>query len=153
MPTHFQTVVEEAVTNNDNNYHDLANDLKETLEAIEREGKERGLSDKEMLNEYILSYLAEQERKQQATLIFRFNSILRVFMPLIMSNEDVRLKVIKVYDEIVQSLKRQLDEATRMREEIRREEEEGGKIIEEEGEEEEKTKKRNDYFSTRRQLI
>jgi hypothetical protein len=39
-------------------------------------------------------------------------------MPLIMSNEDVRLKVIKVYDEIVQSLKRQLDEATRMREEI-----------------------------------
>jgi hypothetical protein len=39
-----------------------------------------------------------------------------------MSNEDVRLKVIKVYDEIVQSLKRQLDEATRMREEIRRRE-------------------------------
>jgi hypothetical protein len=134
MPTHFHTVAEEAVTNNDNNYHDLANDLKETLEAIEREGKERGLNDKEMLNEYILSYLAEQERKQQATLIFRFNSILRVFMPFIMSNEDVRLKVIKVYDEIVQSLKRQLDEATRMREEIRREE--GGKIIEEEGEEE-----------------
>jgi hypothetical protein len=107
--------------NNNNYYHDLAKDLKETLEAIEREGKERGLSDKEMLNEYILSYLAEQERKQQATLIFRFNSILRVFMPLIMSNEDVRLKVIKVYDEIVQSLKRQLDEVTRMREEIRRE--------------------------------
>lgn len=119
MPTHLHTVVEEAVTNNDNNYHDLANDLKETLEAIEREGKERGLNDKEILNEYILSYIAEQERKQQATLIFRFNSILRVFMPLIMSNEDVRLKVIKVYDEIVQSLKRQLDEATRMREEIR----------------------------------
>jgi hypothetical protein len=110
--------------NNDKSYGDfgdLAKDLKETLEAIEREGKERGLSDKEMLNEYILSYIAEQERKQQATLIFRFNSILRVFMPLIMSNEDVRLKVIKVYDEIVQSLKRQLDEATRMREEIRRE--------------------------------
>ena len=38
---------------NNNNYHDLANDLKETLEAIEREGKERGLSDKEMLNEFI----------------------------------------------------------------------------------------------------
>ena len=108
-----------------NYYHDLANDLKETLEAIEREGKKRGLSDKEILNEYILSYLAEQERKQQATLIFRFNSILRVFMPLIMSNEDVRLKVIKVYDEIVQSLKRQLDEATRMREEIRRREKKG----------------------------
>jgi hypothetical protein len=54
-------------------------------------------------------------------------------MPLIMSNEDVRLKVIKVYDEIVQSLKRQLDEATRMREEIRSEKK--GKIIEEEGEE------------------
>jgi regulator of protease activity HflC (stomatin/prohibitin superfamily) len=64
-------------------------------------------------------------------------------MPLIMSNEDVRLKVIKVYDEIVQSLKRQLDEATRMREEIRRDKkrEEGGKIIEEG--EEEKTKKGN----------
>jgi hypothetical protein len=131
--------------NNDNTYGDfgdLAKNLKETLEAIEREGKGRGLSDKEMLNEYILSYLAEQERKQQATLIFRFNSILRVFMPLIMSNEDVRLKVIKVYDEIVQSLKRQLDEATRMREEIRREEEEGGKIIEEEGEEEEGAEER-----------
>ncbi len=115
--------------NNDNTYGDfgdLAKNLKQTLEAIEREGKERGLSDKEMLNEYILSYLAEQEQKQQATLIFRFNSILRVFMPLIMSNEDVRLKVIKVYDEIVQSLKRQLDEATRMREEIRRGGEEGG---------------------------
>ena len=103
----------------------ITKDLKETLEAIEREGKERGLSDKEMLNEYILSYLAEQERKQQATLIFRFNSILRVFMPLIMSNEDVRLKVIKVYDEIVQSLKRQLDEATRTREERRRREKKG----------------------------
>ena len=67
--------------NNDsdnNNYRDLAKDLKETLEAMERQGNERGLSDKEMLNEYILSYLAEQERKQQATLIFRFNSILRV---------------------------------------------------------------------------
>jgi hypothetical protein len=45
--------------NYNNNYHDLANDLKETLEAIEREGRKRGLSDKEMLNEYILSYLAE----------------------------------------------------------------------------------------------
>jgi hypothetical protein len=33
--------------------------------------------------------------------------------------------VIKVYDEIVQSLKRQLDEATRMREEIRRREKKG----------------------------
>lgn len=133
--------------NNDKSYSDfsdLTKDLKETLEAIEREGKKRGLSDKEMLNEYILSYLAEQERKQQATLIFRFNSILRVFMPLIMSNEDVRLKVIKVYDEIVQSLKHQLDEATRMREEIRREE--GGKIIEgegiEEGAEERETRRR-----------
>jgi hypothetical protein len=42
-----------------------------------------------------------------------------------MSNEDVRLKVIKVYDEIVQSLKRQLDEATRMRDEIRREKKKG----------------------------
>lgn len=90
-----------------------------------------------MLNEYILSYLAEQERKQQATLIFRFNSILRVYMPFIMSNEDVRLKVIKVYDEIVQSLERQLDEVMRMREEIREE----GKIVEEAGEEEERRKK------------
>jgi hypothetical protein len=129
--------------NNDsdnNNYRDLTKDLKETLEAMERQGKERGLSDKEMLNEYILSYLAEQERKQQATLIFRFNSILRVYMPFIMSNEDVRLKVIKVYDEIVQSLERQLDEAMRMREEIREE----GKIIEEGDEEEtKKLRKRN----------
>ena len=128
--------------NNDsdnNNYRDLAKDLKETLEAMERQGKERGLSDKEMLNEYILSYLAEQERKQQATLIFRFNSILRVYMPFIMSNEDVRLKVIKVYDEIVQSLERQLDEAMRMREEIREE----GKIVEEEGGEEEERRKKN----------
>ena len=104
--------------NNNKYYHDLAKNLKETLEAIEREGKKRGLSDKEMLNEYILSYLAEQERKQQATLIFRFNSILRIFMPLIMSNEDVRLKVIKVYDELVQSLKLHLVEATSMSEEI-----------------------------------
>jgi hypothetical protein len=123
------------MTNNDNNdsdnknnndkshgdFGDLAKDLKEALEAMERQGKERGLSDKEILNEYILSYLAEQERKQQATLIFRFNSILRVYMPLIMSNEDVRQKVIKVYDAIVQSLKHQLDEAMRMREEIREE--------------------------------
>ena len=119
--------------NNDKSYGDLgdlAKDLKETLEAMEREGKERGLSDKEILNEYILSYLAEQERKQQATLIFRFNSILRVYMPFIMSNEDVRLKVIKVYDEIIQSLIRQLVEAIRMREEIREE----GKIEEEEEE-------------------
>jgi hypothetical protein len=96
-----------------------------------------------MLNEYILSYLAEQERKQQATLIFRFNSILRVYMPFIMSNEDVRLKVIKVYDEIVQSLERQLDEAMRMREEIREE----GKIVEE-GDEEKK--RREEKRTTRK---
>ena len=56
-----------------------------------------------------------------------------------MSNDDVRLKVIKVYDEIVQSLKRQLDEAMRMREEIREE----GKIVEEEGGEEEERRKKN----------
>ncbi len=47
--------------------------------------------------------------------------------------------MIKVYDEIVQSLKRQLDEAMRMREEIREE----GKIVEEEGGEEEERRKKN----------
>jgi hypothetical protein len=97
-----------------NNYDDLDNELNEALESIERQCKEGGLSGKETLKEAI-SFIGEQQKQA----ILRYHSVLRVNMPLLMSDEKLRRKVIKADNEMVRILQRQLDESIRMREELR----------------------------------
>ena len=97
-----------------NNYDDLDKELDEALESIERQCKEGGLSGKETLKEAI-SFIGEQQKQA----ILRYHSVLRVNMPLLMSDEKVRRKVIKADNEMVRIIQRQLDESIRMREELR----------------------------------
>src|SRR5919106_1376238 len=97
-----------------NNYDDLDKELDEALESIERQCKEGGLSGKETLKESI-SFIGEQQKQA----ILRYHSVLRVNMPLLMSDEKLRRKVIKADNEMVRILQRQLDESIRMREELR----------------------------------
>src|ERR687891_2024512 len=97
-----------------NNYDDLDKELDEALESIERQCKEGGLSGKETLKESI-SFIGEQQKQA----ILRYHSVLRVNMPLLMSDEKLRRKVIKADNEMVKILQRQLDESIRMREELR----------------------------------
>ena len=99
----------------DNNYDDfLDNELDEALESIERQCKEGGLSGKETLKEAI-SFIGEQQKQA----ILEYHSVLRVNMPLLISDEKLRQKVIKANNEMVRILQRQLDESIRMREELR----------------------------------
>jgi hypothetical protein len=97
-----------------NNYDDLDNELDQALESIERQCKEGGLSGKETLKESI-SFIGEQQKQA----ILRYHSVLRVNMPLLMSDEKLRRKVIKADNEMVGILQHQLDESIRMREELR----------------------------------
>src|SRR5919106_1008263 len=97
-----------------NNYDDLDNELNEALESIERQCKEGGLRGKETLKE-VISFIGEQQKQA----ILRYHSVLRVNMPLLMSDEKLRRKVIKADNEMVRILQRQLDESIRMREELR----------------------------------
>src|SRR5918999_4804773 len=97
-----------------NNYDDLDNELNEALESIERQCKEGGLSGKETLKEAI-SFIGEQQKQA----ILAYHSVLRVNMPLLISDEKLRRKVIKADNEMVRILQRQLDESIRMREELR----------------------------------
>src|ERR687891_496486 len=112
-----------------NNYDDLDKELDEALESIERQCKEGGLSGKETLKESI-SFIGEQQKQA----ILRYHSVLRVNMPLLMSDEKLRQKVIKADNEMVRILQRQLDESIRMREELRE------KMGEEEGQKGKKSK-------------
>ena len=105
-----------------NNYDDLDNELNEALESIERQCKEGGLSGKETLKEAI-SFIGEQQKQA----ILRYHSVLRINMPLLMSDEKLRRKVIKADNEMVRILQRQLDESIRMREELREKMEEKDK--------------------------
>src|ERR687895_2906762 len=97
-----------------NNYDDLDKELDEALESIERQCKEGGLSGKETLKESI-SFIGEQQKQA----ILRYHSVLRVNMPLLISDEKLRRKVIEADNEMVRILQRQLDESIRMREELR----------------------------------
>src|SRR5919106_335848 len=98
-----------------NNYDDdLDKELDEALESIERQCKEGGLSGKETLKESI-SFIGKQQKRA----ILGYHSVLRVNMPLLMSDEKLRRKVIKADNEMVRILQRQLDESIRMREELR----------------------------------
>ena len=97
-----------------NNYDDLDKELDEALESIERQCKEGGLSGKETLKEAI-SFIGEQQKQA----ILEYHSILRVNMPLLISDEKLRRKVIKADNEMVRILQRQLDESIRMREELK----------------------------------
>src|ERR687892_306211 len=98
-----------------NNYDDfLDNELEEAIESIERQCKEGGLSGKETLKESI-SFIGEQQKQA----ILEYHSVLRVNMPLLISDEKLRRKVIKADNEMVRILQRQLDESIRMREELR----------------------------------
>lgn len=97
-----------------NNYDDLDKELDEALESIERQCKEGGSSGKERLKEAI-SFIGEQQKQA----ILEYHSVLRVNMPLIMSDEKLRGKVIKADNDMVGILQRQLDESIRMREELR----------------------------------
>jgi hypothetical protein len=98
----------------DNNYDALDKELDEALESIERQCKEGGLSGKETLKE-VISFMGEQQKQA----ILRYHSVLRVNMPLIVSNEKLRRKIIKADNEMVEILQRQLYESIRMREELR----------------------------------
>jgi hypothetical protein len=82
-----------------NNYDDLDNELNEALESIERQCKEGGLSGKETLKEAI-SFIGEQQKQA----ILRYHSVLRINMPLLMSDEKLRRKVIKADNEMVRIL-------------------------------------------------
>lgn len=99
--------------NNNDDYRDLEKAIKEAFEAIESESKEGGLSDKDTLLEYI-SFMGEQRKHA----LLRLNATLRVYMPLIVSNEDVRRKVVKMVNEMQQSIEHSLAESIRMREEL-----------------------------------
>jgi hypothetical protein len=120
-----------------NNYDDLDKELDEALESIERQCKEGGLSGKETLKESI-SFIGEQQKQA----ILRYHSVLRVNMPLIMSDEKLRRKVIKADNEMVGILQRQLDESIRMREELR-----------EKMGEKEKVKKKEESKNERREIF
>ncbi|HEX6281316.1 MAG TPA: hypothetical protein VFZ67_03745 [Nitrososphaera sp.] len=98
----------------DNNYNDLGNELDEALESIEIQCKEGGLSGKETLKEAI-SFIGEQQKQA----ILEYHSVLRINMPLLISDEKLRWKVIKADNEMVRILQRQLDESIRMRDELR----------------------------------
>lgn len=98
----------------DNNYYDLDKELDEALESIERQCREGGLSGKDTLKE-VISFIGEQQKQA----ILRYHSILRVNMPLLISNEKLRRKIIKADNEIVGILQHQLDESIRMRDELR----------------------------------
>jgi hypothetical protein len=97
-----------------NNYDDLDNELNEALESIERQCKEGRLSRKETLKESI-SFIGEQQRQA----ILEYHSVLRVNMPLLISDEKLRRKVIKADNEMIRVLQHQLGESIRMREELR----------------------------------
>ena len=97
-----------------NNYDDLDNELDEALQSIERQCKEGGLSGKETLKEAI-SFMGEQQKQA----ILEYHSVLRINMPLLISDEKLRRKVIKADNEMVEILQRQLDQSIRMREELR----------------------------------
>jgi hypothetical protein len=98
-----------------NNYDDdLDKELDEAVESIERQCKEGGLGGKETLKE-VISFIGEQQKQA----ILEYHSALRVNMPLIMSDEKLRQKVIKADNEMVRILQCQLDESIRMREELR----------------------------------
>src|ERR687892_1676649 len=97
-----------------NNYDDLDKEIDEALESIERQCKEGGLSGKETLKEAI-SFIGEQQKQA----ILEYHSVIRVNMPLLMSDEKLRRKVIKADNEMVEILQHQLDESIRMREELR----------------------------------
>src|SRR5918992_5767157 len=99
-----------------NNYDDLDNELDEALESIERQCKEGGLSGREILKE-VISFMGEQQKQA----ILEYHSVLRVNMPLLMTDEKLRRKVIKADNEMVRILQRQLDESISMREELIRE--------------------------------
>jgi hypothetical protein len=111
--------LKEAKKKDNNNKNSSSNDnyseeeklLKETFEAIEREGKERGLSNSEILKEQII-FSGEQQRQA----IYMFNGLVRAKAPY-MTNDTKRM-VIEVHNEMVQSLKRSIDEAKRVKEEI-----------------------------------
>jgi hypothetical protein len=118
-----------------NNYDALDKELDEALESIERQCKEGGLSGKETLKEAI-SFIGEQQKQA----ILRYHSVLRVNMPLLMSDEKLRRKVIKADNEMVRILQRQLDESIRMREELR------------EKMEKEKDKKKEESKNERREI-
>jgi hypothetical protein len=98
----------------ENNCDDLDNEFDEALESIERQCKEGGLSGKETLKESI-SFIGEQQKQA----ILEYHSVIRVNMPLLMSDEKLRRKVIKADNEMVEILQHQLDESIRMREELR----------------------------------
>ena len=97
-----------------NNYDDLDNELDEALQSIERQCKEGGLSGKETLKEAI-SFMGEQQKQA----ILEYHSVLRINMPLLISDEKLRRKVINADNEMVRILQRQLDESIRMRDELR----------------------------------
>jgi hypothetical protein len=97
-----------------NNYDALDKELNQALESIERQCKEGGLSGKETLKEAI-SFIGEQQKQA----ILRYHSVLRVNMPLLISDEKLKRKVIKADNEMVRILQRKLDESIRMREELR----------------------------------
>jgi hypothetical protein len=97
-----------------NNYDGLDKELNEAFESIERQCKEGGLSGKETLKE-VISFIGEQQKQA----ILAYHSVLRVNMPLLISDEKLRRKVIKADNEMVEILQRQLDQSIRMREELR----------------------------------
>src|SRR5918996_693861 len=97
-----------------NNYDDLDNELDEALESIERQCKEGELSGKETLKE-VISFMGEQQKQA----ILEYHSVLRINMPLLISDEKLRRKVINADNEMVRILQRQLDESIRMRDELR----------------------------------
>src|SRR5918996_623294 len=97
-----------------NNYDDLDKEINEAFESIERQCKEGGLSGKETLKE-VISFIGEQQKQA----ILAYHSVLRVNMPLLISDEKLRRKVIKADNEMVEILQRQLDQSIRMREELR----------------------------------
>jgi hypothetical protein len=69
---------------------------------------------KEILKEAI-SFIGEQQKQA----ILRYHSVLRVNMPLLISDEKLRRKIIKADNEMVGILQHQLDQSIRMREELR----------------------------------
>jgi hypothetical protein len=112
---HYDDDNDDYYYDHNNNYDDdLDNELDEALDSIERQCKEGGLSGKETLKESI-SFIGEQQKQA----ILEYHSALRVYMPLLMSDEKLRRKVIKADNEMVAILQRQLDESIRVREKLR----------------------------------
>ena len=99
--------------NDDENENDLVQTIKETLEAIRREGKELGLTDEDLQKEE-MSFLLEQY-KQTVSI---FTNILRAVRKNPHIDDETKLEINEEYCAILESLQRTKHKVKRVKQQL-----------------------------------